>query len=107
MTKVSRKNIKKPKRVRKDHPAGCRLSTEEMGFLRQHIAERTAEAGVKVSISAYTKQAILCYFGARASLKMVEALLFELGHRPASLEDIVKHLTGAMEPWRRALEVAR
>jgi len=70
MKNTSRKNIRVRKQ-RADHAAGCRISTDERTRLYDELIELQQKSGMKVSLCAYTKNALLNY----ARLRRLEVMV--------------------------------
>lgn len=71
MTKVSRKTLKKKSRKRTDHPAGCRVNDAELAAVNADINELERLGGIRPSVGAYVKHALLSH----ARLRKLEASL--------------------------------
>lgn len=96
MKKTSRKNLRPKAQKRTDHPAGCRISTEERTRIQSEIIELKDKSGIDVTIGSYTKHALLNHSRLRRieqSLKhFVSSEDIALYFEAKETSDLVKHL---------------
>lgn len=78
--KTRRKNIRPPKKARQrtDHPAGCRVTDNELAAVRADIDDLAELGGPKPSLGAYTKHALLSHRRLRRIEAAAKALVVEV-----------------------------